>query len=863
MGEEELKNASQTLAQRFSTAAYNTLQQGDAAQEMDAWRQAAAYLEAAAALDPDMSHYPRLLWQAMEHIGDTQGAMRALDRYLAIEKDDEVARLRLIEYFVAQQQTNDGRIKYLTWLMSKPSVSDALKSRCATWAAVALLERSRSEAIDMVKKATELDPVNIYARRLEWELAAQYGTPPERLRSLLAQLRCNPGQVHVLAGVARELAAAGMVREAARWFVATTQLSNRTRTPIDSGFFAEYAAQLYLNGELQLADQEIGKVIELDPGNIDAWFLRLTMRQAGGQRFEFDRELTQAKQYFAGRAAALARRINTVMTEAASRPVAEAPGGKPASRPFDFNAAFSTGGGTKTGPAEAPSPADAAGPSEKILADVLAKLQRPDAPPELKRDFVEALTDLAWYEVYFNRSETAATTWIDAVKTLLGSQSVTTQRLQGWLELLRRNDADAMKILWPIRNEDALAGMGVVELLAARSWAPAPAPGAPAAAPAQRPAKYDPDVLAQKLLDENPAGLIGAMLAGGLRERKLYARAGVLADPLRAEMKEFNQEIIAVVDQADQFYFLVGKPIESPYQLGKPILAQITVQNRNKFDLPIGPDGIIKPDLWFDARITLQQDKKFPMCGSDKITGALVLKAGQSMTQMVRVDQGPLNVALRQRPAGSINIFMSVMTNPMLVDGYNAIQGPGGVRKQFVDPLIRGGLPINTTTERKRLTDMISGSSLPQEKAWAIEVMAAYVEETRRANPGPRAMEFAPEMLEQVLRARSDKVPQIAAIATLTLLRTGTVIGAAEAPGTALDKPQMVRQLATSPQWETRLSAVIGAGSLTPAEAAPILKSLLKDPSPVVRSAAAAEIELAPKRAAAGAATQPATQPAN
>jgi len=51
MGDEELKDASVTLAERFNTAAYDALQQGEVSQYPAAWKQAAAYLEAAAALN--------------------------------------------------------------------------------------------------------------------------------------------------------------------------------------------------------------------------------------------------------------------------------------------------------------------------------------------------------------------------------------------------------------------------------------------------------------------------------------------------------------------------------------------------------------------------------------------------------------------------------------------------------------------------------------------------------------------------------------------------------------------------------------------------------------------------------------------
>src|SRR4051794_39747159 len=50
MGNVALADAAEAMAQRFSTAAYETVQVGENQKDLAAWRQAAAFLEAAAAL---------------------------------------------------------------------------------------------------------------------------------------------------------------------------------------------------------------------------------------------------------------------------------------------------------------------------------------------------------------------------------------------------------------------------------------------------------------------------------------------------------------------------------------------------------------------------------------------------------------------------------------------------------------------------------------------------------------------------------------------------------------------------------------------------------------------------------------------
>jgi tetratricopeptide (TPR) repeat protein len=867
IAESELTDAGQGLAQRFSAAAFELLQTGDNDKDKAAWRQAAAFLEAAGVLDPTEPYYPRMRSMALEQAGEPELAVEALVAYLRLNFEDEVAKLKLIEYDASRQQSNAARIDYLKGLLEKPSISDEIKSRCATWLASALAERSAAESAEMVARAVKLDPVNVYARRMEYQLVAAAGTPVERVRSLLAQLRCNPAQVTVLGSLGRELAAAGMVRESARWFNAAAGLSIRGNIPVDSGFFVEYAAQLFLNGELQLADEVTGKVVETDKTNMDGWFLRLTLRQAAGQRVAFEQDLEQAKRLLVARAGVLAGKIlddQPAGAVAATRPAGDAAAGGASTKPFDFAGAFSTGGGAGTSGRDAPGGRGggaapvAAAPTAEILAKVVARLAQPDAPAFFKQEFISAVSDLAWYELYYNRSETAAATWVGVATQLLGPDDVTVRRLRGWLELLRSQDGKAMQTLWPIRKTDALAGLGVVELLSRGPWAVVATRPA-GAAPATKPADYDPDLLAQDLLDRSPSGLVGSILAGAFKGRKVFARPGPAAEAMREELKTFPIDLISVVDQPDRFYIPVGEETKKPYRLGEPVMVKVRLQNNSNYDLPIGPDGVIKPDLWFDGRISLTRDRLFPMCGTDKVANGLVLKAKSSITQVVRVDQGTLAVALRERPAGSVNLYMTVMTNPLVQfgppdaanpSGMRVVAGPGGVRRQFNNTLIRGGLPINNEADRKKLLDLTAG--LPTQKYWAIDTMAAFVRQARGPDTDRKSEALQPEFVEQIGRSQSDRVPLVGAWATITSLRLMTD------PAQANGKVALVDPLASSPAWEVRLAGVLAARELDAAAARRVAARLKGDVNPIVRAAAEAEDVLAPKRVAPDAATPPA-----
>ena len=58
-----------------------------------------------------------------------------------------------------------------------------------------------------------------------------------------------------------------------------------------------------------------------------------------------------------------------------------------------------------------------------------------------------------------------------------------------------------------------------------------------------------------------------------------------------------------------------------------PLLAQLTIQNNTNFDLTIGRDGVLKPDLWFDAQLRGIAEKTLTGVATDQIGKEVVLHA--------------------------------------------------------------------------------------------------------------------------------------------------------------------------------------------------------------------------------------------
>jgi len=833
VGQAEAEDANIAIAQRMAQAASEIVQGDQTGRNALAWHQAVAFLEAARRLDPNDARYPRLQADAYTHLGDTDAWASSTEAYLQKRGDDDQARLKLIEYYVAKMQTVDAKLAYLLSLLEKQSISNELKSRCATFAAVLLGERSVRRQVEMTDKALELDPLNIYARRLEHaQLLAAGAGPEERLQSLFAQLRCNPAQVRILETIGREMAAAGIARDALDWMASAKNLSLYIAQP-DPNFFVDYSAQLYINGMTKEAEEGVSLVLQADPRNIDAWFLLLTLRKAAGLQVALDQDLDRARAIFASRAGAIADLIEA-QNNAATRPAGAA--GQP---DVDFSSAFAPSAGPTAGPGnEGPAPA---APSGQRLNDIVNRLKAPEAPPQQKAAFVAALTDLAWFEVYYNQSAASARTWIDALGQLLPPEDITIVRLRGWFELMENRQAEAMKILWAIRDRDALAAMGVSRLLGQGNWKSA------AANAATRPASQDPTRTAQALLNKHPSGLLGAILVAEFKDRKLKAEPGPSGEAMKKIASAFPVDLLQVLVQADRFYAPVGAPLKVPYRLGEPLLVDLALLNRTEYDLPIGPDGIIKPDLWFDARVSLGVEKVFPMSGYDKVAGPLVLKGRTRTSQVVRVDQGEMTPVLRERPSGNVNIYMTVMTNPMVRQDYRVVPGPGGVRQQFTRSLIRGGMPIYSEPQKKTLLKGLKG--LPNEKLWTIDVLTAMVEQARGSDAEQNVKAAASDFHEQIRMMQTDRVPLVGAYATFAMVLLTE-------PDKVEERTKLVESLLASPAWESRMTGIWAARWLPAAEQKRVLASVASDENPLVKQAAEAGVKLADV-----AATRPATQP--
>ena len=797
------------LAERLYEMAQAALRQENVTEPT--WRQAAALLRAASRLSPKDPRFPRLLVEARIKVGDTAGTIDALAAYRRIAPGDRVAQIQLIDLYARQIQTADGRLGYLRDLLERettPPIPPEVKSHVAAQCAHLLLERSQEEAAAMVEESLRLFPLNPDALRLRYEMLPADAAPPARAAALLAMLRSNPGQPDVVNELARMLGDLGLHGESVNWYTTAMGLYPRAARPFPAGFVADAGAQVLLSGKGDQLEGLLAQYLKARPDDAEAWFLKLVRDKAAAPTGKLDRKATEEAYN------ALARNLGEVTRAVAGGGAGATPG--ESGTGTGAGAAAPGGAGTTAPPPAAPATAaDAMAAARRIKAGEAADLQ-----PAL----VSALTDLAWLELYFGEDAAASANWVNVLREILPADSVTLARLDGWVDLVAGRGEQARAKLAPVADRDPLSAVGAVK-----------------AAPQDAGGQAEAAERAAALLSTYRSGLVGALVWSSLRDRNIKPPESEHAADVRAELEKFPRDWMEIVHQPEAFYEVMADVGRVAHRYRDPMFGRITIRNKTDFDLTIGPEGVIRPDLWFDAKMVGLVNRSFPGVAYDRITGHVVLPARGVIQQGVRIDQGALDEVLEQNPSASAQINANVLTNPVpLQSGIGP--GPAGQRRGFNKSFVRSGFSLSQTAMRKRLNAAIQ-SGAPGEKIRGLDLLAGYLRLfARQKDVDPATQSLGNEFMTTIAASRNDASEPVALWARYLTARLAT------------EREAALDALVADEAWLGRLLALLAAADLG-AERQMELASRLagQDADPTVKEFAAATVDVLRSR--------PATQP--
>ena len=264
----------------------------------------------------------------------------------------------------------------------------------------------------------------------------------------------------------------------------------------------------------------------------------------------------------------------------------------------------------------------------------------------------------------------------------------------------------------------------------------------PTTLPAQPPADESKDVekadtMARQLMARARVGLAAALVRSAYHDRKVEPDVRPDAAAIRAEVNKLPAQWLHIIDAPQQFYLVIGTPIKLPHKLGEPMLANVTLQNISPFNITVGPEGVISPDLFFDDWIGMNGTKTFPRAAYDRIANVLVLPAGTMSSQVVRLDQGPITAALRERPSSDVTMYARVTTNPT-ARGMDIVPGPAGLRRDFQKPFVRKSSAMTDNVKKQQVLAGLNG--LPSERMVVLDELQAHVKAARDPNADGRTL---------------------------------------------------------------------------------------------------------------------------
>lgn len=768
------------------------------------FKMAGALLEAAVKLDPTEPRYSRLWADAMLQVlantsardpqaavAATNGAIKALNAYVLYEPEDKPALIQLTDLHANAFETIDKRLDYLRDWVDDTRLPEEVRSHIAMQAYLAYVERSQlPQAKNMLDEALKLNPLNLEALKVRFDQVSTDGTPYERVLTLLAILKSNPNQVQYAARLAQQLAAAGLAQQALQFYALSFNLANRQAIPIPRDLAMAYAVELVLINQLAPAKQLADSLVTSDPNDYDAIALRLLIERGTDQKDATAKSMERMQNVLLNRLQTIRQKLGD--KGAATRPVDSAP---------------------------------AAWGSFDADIKLLKEMKEGETAP-LRTSYAEMLTHIAWFETYFRQSPADAKPVIDALKQLLPENNADLARLEGWGFLLRGEKDQANVKLSAIKDTDEIAAVGLIRMMDSTA--------------SQKEG--------EKLLSKHPVGLSGILILDALRDRKVALTPNPdLAGPITEALAKFPMAWLAIVDQPQTFYTLSAEPLKIAHTFGEPMLVRATIKNISDYPITLGPEGILHPDLWFDAEFRGVVQQMIPGAAYDRIGHEVVLKPHTSVSQVVRIDQGAVAQNLTASPFPAMQINLRVRTNPSTT-GASGV-GPAGqivAANKFID---RREFPFAPASLQKLSQDLQQGG--PAEKIVRTD-LAATIAVILSQQKDDSMHRTALQLVELLKAATRDSSPAVAAWAGGTLARISP----------ATDRTTAVSQLINDPYWVARLLGLVAMGPMKLEEQRVNAQNVaVHDTDSIVVAYAKALDELLQTAIAAQAATQASTQP--
>lgn len=233
-------------------------------------------LKAAAKTAPACAEAYYWLYDLSFRLDRMDEAKVALEYYVTLQPDDVAARIRHFTLAMEDFQTAEARTKYVKTCLNQKPLPRAYESELRRWLARHYWERRENEsAAKEVENALLLNPMNVAARELAYEMFGETEPALQRVEMALQLIAINPTQANLVWDLAEFLDGLSLHKQAQEWYNRAIDLHERAGTGTLSAEFWHRLAMSYLSSnDLPRAKDAASKALEANPSLHAARLLR-------------------------------------------------------------------------------------------------------------------------------------------------------------------------------------------------------------------------------------------------------------------------------------------------------------------------------------------------------------------------------------------------------------------------------------------------------------------------------------------------------------------------------------------------------------------------------------------------------------
>jgi tetratricopeptide (TPR) repeat protein len=290
------------------------------------------------------------------------------------------------------------------------------------------------------------------------------------------------------------------------------------------------------------------------------------------------------------------------------------------------------------------------------------------------------------------------TAWIDAYAKLVAPEDITLARLRGWL-LYRQGKLDeARTTLEKIAASDPVARLGVARILIDQGKT-AQARGT-----------------LQELWNGNPTGILALGIALTAQQAKVMLSDSPAAQELRPALAKITPAVMGMFRQPRDMQLMdarfrkdVGSGTVTT-GVGESVMLQVRMTNTSVRPLCVGPDGMLKTTIGLGGTIRTAANAQpiaLGLYAIEDMQRVFRLEPQQMIEGTVRVDQGKLADLLQQNPRQDVEVNVTVVTAPRVLNSQQYSVGVGG---QVILPgdVRRAGFPLESKAQWGKLSQEVS-----------------------------------------------------------------------------------------------------------------------------------------------------------